>query len=105
MVGKVEDIVPSTETEDRWLIRFSAYALCNVGDQWSGRNPVAYWTAEDYEEGSIDFDALDFRPMPEPASIAAAPLRPIGLTIAEAKFGLSITFGVPASAIEITVRG
>ena len=104
MVGKIEDIVPSTETEGRWLIKFNEYALCDAADQWEGRNPVAYWTNDDYEKRAIDFDALVFGPMPEPAAIVVPAPRPAGLTIVEAKAGLSITFGVPASAIEITVR-
>ena len=104
MVGKVSDVVPSTETEDRWLVLFSEYALVNVGDQWEGRNPVRFYTAEHYE-GYIDFDTLDWKPMPEPSAEPDAAPTKKGMTIAEAKAALAETFGVEPSAIEITIRG
>ncbi|MBN9983776.1 hypothetical protein [Rhizobium laguerreae] len=102
MVGKVLDVVPSTETQGRWLILFSEYALVNVGDQWEGRNPVRFWRTNDFD--LIDFVALDWQPMPEFSAGKATTLKGPGLTIAEAKAGLSLTFGVDPSAIEITIR-
>lgn len=101
LVGKIKDVVPSTETEGRWLIQLSEYAHCDVPEQWEGRNPVAYWTEADYDE--IDFAALDFHPMPEPETEYVAP-RPQPLTLAQAKAGLSAAFDVPPSAIEIVIR-
>jgi hypothetical protein len=95
LVGKVKDVVPSTETPGRWLILISEYASVDFKDQWSGRNPVAYWKDSDFPD--IDFKALDYQPV-EPA-------KPEGLTIAAAKAGLAITFNVPETAIEITIRG
>ena len=105
VVGIVEDVVPAINDENRWLIRFSKYATCDYPDQWSGRNPVAYWTTDDYKKGDIDFDSLDFQPMPPQENVEVIPQQPKGLTIAGAKAGLSITFGVPVSGIEITIRG
>lgn len=97
MVGKISAIVPSTETEGRWLILFSGYALCDWADQWDGRNPVRYWTTDDY--AGFDFDALVFQPLP----VSKRPqIR--NMTISDAKIGLSKTFGVPIEAIEITIR-
>lgn len=93
MVGKVKDVVPSTETQGRWLILMSDYALVGIPDQWKGRNPVAYWKDEDYPE--IDFNTLDYQPLLK---------SPPGLTIAQAKAGLAIGLQVPESAIEILVR-
>jgi hypothetical protein len=93
MVGKVKDVVPSTETQGRWLILISEYARIDVPDQWSGRNPVAYWKDSDYKE--IDFKALAFEPVIKPS---------IGLTISQAKAGLAAGLSVPESAIEIIVR-
>ncbi len=95
LVGKVKDVVPSTETLGRWLILISEYARINVPDQWSGRNPVAYWKDRDFPD--VDFKALQYQ------SVGAS--KPAGLTIAEAKAGLAIAFNVPESAIEITIRG
>lgn len=99
LVGLVSDVVPSTENPDRWLIQFSRYAIVNVGNQWEGRNPVRFYTVDDYD-GYIDFDALDWKPMPEQATSKAAQV----LTIGQAKIGLAATFGVDPSAIEITIR-
>jgi len=104
MVGKVSDVVPSTETADRWLVLFSEYALVNVGDQWEGRNPVRFYTVDDYGD-DIDFDALDWKPMPEPSAESDAAPTKKGMTIAEAKAALAEAFGVDPSAIEITIRG
>lgn len=103
MVGLISDVVPSTETEGRWLVLFSKYALVGVDDRWEGRNPVAYYTVEDYE-GDIDFDALDWKPMPERA-VEPAPATKRGMNIAQAKAALAESFGVDPSAIEITIRG
>lgn len=110
MVGKVSDVVESTDHDGRWLILFSEYATVNVGDQWEGRNPVRFYTVEDYE-GHIDFNALDWKPMPEPGAVAAPPKATIasevkqGMTIQQAKDGLALMFGVDPSAVEITIRG
>lgn len=103
MVGRISDVVPSTETPGRWLVLFSEYALCNVRDQWEGRNPVRFYPSDAFE--MIDFDALDFQPMPEFSGGNGITSKTRGLTIAEAKAGLSVTFGVDATAIEITIRG
>jgi hypothetical protein len=103
MVGLISDVVPSTETEGRWLILFSKYALIEVDDQWEGRNPVAYYPVDEYE-GAIDFDALKWKPMPEP-TIKSAHATKQSMTIAEAKAALAQSFGVDPSAIEITIRG
>lgn len=104
MVGKVSDVVPSTDGDDRWLVLFSEYALVNVGDQWEGRNPVRFYTVDDYE-GHIDFGALNWKPMPEPSAGPDSATTTKGVTIAEAKVALAQTFGVDPSAIEITIRG
>lgn len=92
MVGKVKDVVPSTETQGRWLITISEYALIDEPDQWEGRNPVAYWKDSDFD---IDFKSLDYQPLTE-----AKP----GLTIAEAKAGLAIGLGIPEESVEIVIR-
>lgn len=104
MIGKVADVVASTETEGRWLVRFSEYAVVNVGEQWEGRNPVRFYTTDQYD-GDIDFDELDWRPMPTMKGNIVPLATKCGLTIADAKIGLAETFGVDPSAVEITIRG
>lgn len=112
LVGKVKDIGPSPDTEGRYLIEFTEYARVKVPDVWKGdRNPVKYAAIEDL---GIDFTKLDWKPMPARTEATkatsvrreanqTATLGP--LTMAEAKKGLALTFGVPAEAIEITIRG
>jgi len=94
MVGKVKDIVPSTDTPGRWLIQISEYADVDFPDEWAGRNPVGYWKDSSFPR--IDFKNLPYQPV--------SPGRGRGMTIAEAKAGLSKTFEVPEDAIEITIR-
>ncbi len=100
LVGKVSDVVPSTDGDDRWLVLFSEYAAVNVAAQWEGRNPVRFYTSDQYD--NIDFEALDWKPMPEERE-RPSPVK--GMTIAQAKDALAVTFGVDPSAVEITIRG
>ena len=82
------------------MLVFSEYAEIDVPDAWPGnRNPVFYGNLEQF---GVDVRQLKFQPMPEqePAVVKAKPL-----TMAEAKAGLAVTFGVAPSDIEITVRG
>ena len=62
-----------------------------------------------FEELGIDSSALKCEPMPVPSEIPVPKLPAVqavgGLTLADAKKALALTFGVPAEAIEITIRG
>jgi len=112
LVGKVREVVPSSDPgcEDRYLIQFSEYALLNVPDVWKGeRNPVKY---EAIENLGIDPQSLKWEPMPKPApaepNSAAREVSFPGvgpLTMAQAKKGLAIAFGVSPEAVEITIHG
>jgi hypothetical protein len=108
LVGKITDVVhdPTDKREDRYLIKFNEYAHVSVPDVWKGdRNPIRY--AESLQDLGIDPSTLKWKPMPEERE-ATAPTQasaPKPLTIPEAKDGLSLTFGVPPEAIEITIRG
>ena len=107
MVGLVDDVVPSTDIEGRWLVTFSEYALIDKSDSWGGwRNPVRYMSLE---ELGINAGELKFKPMPpvakETAAVPALRTPGNGLTMAQAKEGLAQAFGVPSEAIEITIRG
>ena len=108
LIGKIMDVVPAAH-DGRFLILFSEYALINIPDAWDGgRNPVSY---RSLDRLGIDPSTLEWKPMPEYERAAAAVPSPSpkpdvsGLTMAEAKRGLAITFGVPPEAIEITIRG
>lgn len=107
LVGKVREVVPSPEDAGRFLVQFSEYALVSIPDVWKGdRNPVKYAAIEDL---GIDPSALKWNPMPTPAEMGwVASNKPNGvapLTIADAKKGLALTFGVLPEAVEITIRG
>lgn len=113
LVGKVRDVVPCLPTaenkeapENRYLIQFSKFARVNIPEIWKGdRNPVKYETMEDL---GIDPSTLKWETMPEQSEKKnTLPKTPssLGLTLAEAKKGLALTFGVPPDAIEITIRG
>ncbi len=92
----------------RWIIEISEYAFVDYPDKWrEWRNPVKYTTLE---ELGIDLKKLKFKPMPP---VTKEPLPPPiqgrsktgALTIAEAKAGLALQFGVLPEAIEIVIKG
>jgi hypothetical protein len=101
MVGKIKDVVPSTDSDGRWLILMSEYALCDWPDEWEGRNPVTYWKTVDFQYGQAGFDSLDFKPILKADS--ATSVGPI--SIDEAKRGLAQKYQVPPERIEIVIRG
>jgi hypothetical protein len=100
LVGKVSDVVASTETEGRFKILISEFVRIEVAEGWEEgrRNPVAYYKDCDFTDNAgkpIDFKALSYEKLD-------AAVR--GLTVAEAKAGLAAAFSLPESAIEITIR-
>lgn len=108
LVGKISGIVPSPESPDRWMIEISEYARINMPSVWQGRNPVRYTHL--LEVVFTDIRGLKFQAMPEreaakPVEQRAEPASSNGLTIAEAKKALALTFGVKPEAVEITIRG
>lgn len=108
LVGKIKDVVPSPRKADRYWIQFSEYARVNIPNVWKkgDRNPVRYTSLEDL---GIDSSTLKWEPMPatsELPELKSQMSSGVGaLTLAEAKKGLALTFGVPAEAVEITIRG
>jgi hypothetical protein len=105
LVGIIDSVVPANDGNiGRWLIRFVAYAFCDADHFWQGRNPVAYTSEKEFGQ-LIDFDRLAFMGMPivepQPSRLATQ----VGLTILQAKKGLSMAFNVPIEAIEITIKG
>jgi len=111
LVGRIKDVIPSPTEEDRWLIEFSEYAKIDAAGVWKGeRNPVKYLKSEELSALGIDFEKLQWQPMPEAQELAkfkSKTLEPItgALTIAQAKRGLALNFGVPSESVEITIRG
>ena len=120
LIGKIRDVVPCRPTpenaeheKNRFLIEFAQYARVNIPNAWKGdRNPVKYATLDDLgiEPAKLDWEIMpDVTERPKRiSSIETAPMNGVevkGLTMAEAKKGLALTFNVPPEAIEITIRG
>jgi hypothetical protein len=108
ILGKISGVSPAHDRGDRYIIEFNEYAPIDIPDFWQGwRNPVRYI---DLEEHGIDPRKLTFKtntqhktePRKEAPAVRAELL---GMNMADAKKALSIHYGVPVTAIEITIRG
>jgi hypothetical protein len=115
LVGKVSGLKWEKDRNNRkrYLVQMSEYARVSVPDFWThDRNPTRYTDTDTLRERGIDVDKLDWLPMPHtdgvirvlPISEGTVPAAE-GLTIAEAKHGLSVKFGVPEDAIQIIING
>lgn len=112
LVGKVRDVVPSSEYQGRYLIEFAEYAQVNIPNVWKNdRNPVRY---VDIRDLGIDPEKLNWQPLAMPSKSRAdgqtdragkSRNSTASLTLEEAKRGLALTFGVSPEAVEITIRG
>ena len=108
LVGRISGLRPNgidKKGMQRFIIDIREYAEVDYPEKWGEwRNPVKYTTLE---ELGIDLRKLTFKPMPKPTKTPPPPPdRPKkGLTIAEAKAGLAVQFGVPQDAIEILIKG
>jgi hypothetical protein len=111
LVGRISGLKPyGTDKKgmQRWIIMIKEYALIDHPEAWGEwRNPVKYTTLE---ELGIDPEQLNFKPVPTPTKDLPPPAPPDrskagALTIAEAKAGLALQFGVPPEAIDILIRG
>ena len=111
LVGRISGLKPfgyEKKGMQRWIIEISEYAVVDYPKKWGEwRNPVKYTTLE---ELGIDPKKLKFEPMPAPTKVPSHLPRPTDrklapLTIAEAKAGLALQFGVPPEAIEILIKG
>ena len=117
LVGKVSGLkqVKFVNNRKRYLVQMSEYARVAVPDFWAhDRNPTRYTNTESLRERGIDVDKLEWLPMPDiDGVIGVLPIpedteaRSIdeGLTIAQAKRGLSLKFGVAEEAIQIVING
>ncbi|MEQ8693833.1 MAG: hypothetical protein RIC85_00690 [Gammaproteobacteria bacterium] len=105
VIGRIESVVPSPESSGRWLIKFTDYALLDGTRHWAGdRNPVIY---DDLTNLGIDPAALSWEPMPptdDVSSAASSIGETLGLSIAEAKAGLAVRFGVSADQVHIRIE-
>ena len=127
LVGKISGVTKPLNGvyPDRFMIEFDEYAEIQTDMIWKGkRNPVSYIRTKDFK---IDLDRLDFQRVPERdmdyvlkiqeeekefnAQISKSspkkesPETPQGLSIADAKLGLSIKYEIPVENIEIIMKG
>lgn len=117
LVGKVSGLrqIEDRNNRKRYLVQMSEYARVSVADFWThDRNPTRYTDTDWLREHGINVDELNWLPMPGSDGVigvmpsapeAPAPAASEGLTIAKAKRGLSIKFGVPEDAIQIVING
>lgn len=112
MVGKVSGMkkVGVRNGRDRYLVQFSEYALVAVPNfRGHARNPVTYSDIDAVKHMRLDIEKLEFQLMPPasaPAQETDGAVSPVkGLSIPEAKEGLSAFFGVPVESIQITISG
>lgn len=104
LVGRISEVARSEESGDkRWILKFSEYAKIDLPNAWPGnRNPVLY---TDLQQFGIDAGKLKFLPMPTPKPSEATQVEAVRpMTLADAKAGLALAFGVQPSQIDITVR-
>jgi hypothetical protein len=111
LVGRISGLRPYGQDKkgmQRFIIEISEYAVVDYPEAWGEwRNPVKYTTLE---ELGIDPKKLEFKPMPARTKELPPPPLPDrpktgALTIAAAKAGLALQFGVPPEAIEILIKG
>lgn len=116
LVGKVSGLkqVDLRKNRKRYLVQISEYARVSVSDFWTNdRNPTRYTDTGMLRARGIDVEKLNWLPMPDVSGgveVMKHPENKIayaseGLTIAEAKRGLSLKFGVPEEAINIIING
>ena len=98
LVGKIsgaEFTYTGESGRNRYLISISEYASIDISDSWCGnQNPIRYTSLE---ELGIDINSLKFEKVSKPVSTS--------FTIAQAKAGLALNYGVSEDNIEIVIKG
>ena len=112
LVAPISGIERDADEPERFIVRFNEFSRYSKPNAWPlpRRNPVSYTTLGDLE---IDVSRLTFSPIASSGGTAATPAMKgspgegalLPLTIAAAKRGLALQFGVDPDAVEITIRG
>lgn len=114
LVGKVSGIrkVGERNGRDRYIVLFSEYALVDLPDfRGHERNPVTYGDTDSLKVKGLDVAELEFIPMPSEANASSPAPAHVpdavqeGLTIEQAKEGLSAKYGIPIDCIQIVMTG
>ena len=109
LIGRVAGLLERAGSENdrdqmRYLIQMADYVELEKPGIWKEnvRNPVAYASLDELQ---IDLRGLKFKPMPVAgAEIAKEIPGAKQMTIADAKKGLALAFGVTPDDIEIVIR-
>ena len=111
MLGRISGLKPhgyDKKGMQRWIIEISEYALSTIPRHGaSGATPS---NTPRLKSSASTLKKVKFKAMPTPTKVLTPPPPPDrtktgGLTIAEAKAGLALQFGVPPEAIEILIKG
>lgn len=110
LIGRVAGLLERAGSENdrdqkRYLIQMAEYAAVEKPGIWKEnvRNPIAYASLDELQ---IDLRGLKFKPMPVVAARIANEIPGAKqMTIADAKKGLALAFGVTPDDIEIVIRG
>ena len=117
LVGKVSGLKLEKvkNNRKRYLVEMREYAHVSVPDFWThDRNPTRYTDSNTLYLRGIDVEKLQWLPMPDIDGVIGVLPQPLdegavstkgGLSIAEAKRGLSIKFGVTEESIQIVING
>ena len=127
LVGKISGVTKPLNNKypKRYMIEFDEFAEIQTDVIWKGkRNPLTYIKTKEFD---VDLDSLDFRKVPErdmeyvsmiqkkegnyyvkpPKSKDTDNKTEVtkGLSISDAKLGLSIKYEIPVENIEIILKG
>jgi len=106
LLARVRDIVPSTNSKGRWLVRFSEYCPLDIPKAWKGwRNPVRYLALQDLK---VNLDTLSFQPMEGGTAPQKNRSRngqqSIRLEVEAAQRKIANIAGVPIAAVKIAIE-
>ena len=110
LVGKISDVVPSSETPGRWRVEFSEFAIVDGPKlPLDSASPTQYFPS--LESLGIDKTALEWQATAveaagEGALMSDAPPRGGGISsiLLQAKTLVANGLNVPIEAVEITIR-
>lgn len=108
-MGRISDIVPSIEKQDRWLIKFDEIARTDIPNVWRGwRNPVHY---TNFEALGIDLESASFEQV-DHLGETSTPIRAtpdperqsVKSEVEAARQKIALVAEVPIDAVKISIE-